>query len=843
MCFVYFLQGKLNQKVSSINELDSSFEDNYEPVISTEYKYSVLTSLTPEEKSVIDSCEDFDLKHILILNRQKNMSLIEHYKKFKDLLIECQSNMSDINRIIHEKNNNKKSTTRSSKAWRLGAPYFKDKLNFPAPLNDEALQKKLCDEQTIYDSLKSFNRWSSHECDSVTRAVKLNYSINTLTHIRNEIKKLEGSNDRNKNEKIIELQEKQKRFEDTDNLPIPPLGSDERINWIRVAEVFFRDKHTDFECRSMWHMFLHPQLNKSPWRSEETNKMLALVKKHKRQNWVEIAKELGTNRTCFSVFINYINNFHSKLKKGGFTPAEDKKLANLVRKFRVGDYIPWTKIARHFRYRERSQLHHRFKYFLNHVDKKQGKFSLAEDCLIYICVEKFGMAYHEVTEHLKDRSRTQIRTRYITCLKLDAKKNTWTEAEDDTLIRLREQQTKMDWTTIAQTLRRTPGQTRQRYHVIKKYLEKNSGSTIMNVPRRIHVKEENNSVLKQVANIFGAQNVIPTLEEIGEILSNYLNEPLSSQNDSVEDIDVLLYDFFLSTSDQSLEILSDPLAVKRVVDYVEYLMNFLKVDVDIPKNLAKCPHIDSLDKKLLSEIRTRKRKKPVVFSSNPIKDCIAPNFYTTNGMRALLERNFKFRSDPVGKIFGNYLDEPDISLQKFKCEINNDDSESTILFKETIEMDRKLFFSRFVTLFDWPGIISLESPHKDLVSICKPLTVDYSRKSTPTNVTKTYSRKRGSQATTDTSQEQQSNKVIIVEEDGSESRHSKKSFSNKTYGTAQKILTKKMDLNIFTSVQMDESKPCSSTMAGIIKDWYSDDSDHESYNAKESTSAENLCDV
>ncbi|CAG9831528.1 unnamed protein product [Diabrotica balteata] len=833
--FIDFDDSEEEDNVSSIHEQDCSFDDNYESVISTDYKYSILTSLTAEEKSVIDSCEDFDLKHILILNRQKNMSLIEHYKKLKDLLIECQSNILDINAIIHEKVNDKKMYSKSSRSWRLGAPYFKDKLNFPAPLNDEALQKKLSDEQTIYDFIV-IKRWSSLECDSVIRAVKLNYSINTITHIRNEIKKLELSNDGNKTEKIMELQEKQKQFDDQDNLPIPPLESDEHINWIRVSEVFLRDKHSDFECRSMWHMFLHPNLNKSPWSSEETKKMLNLVQKYKRQNWVAIAKELGTKRTCFGVFINYINNFHNTLKKGGFTRAEDKKLVNLVRKFRVGEYIPWTKIARHFKYRERSQLHHRFKYFLNQVDKKQGKFSMAEDCMIFLCIEKFGMAYHKVAEYLKDRSRTQIRTRYTSSLHLHGKKNTWTVDEDELLVRLKEQGG-TNWSNIARSLERNAGQTRQRYYVIKRYLEKHPGETIINVPRRFHCKDENYTVLQQVVDIFAAQSVIPTLEEIEEVLNNYSNEPLCRQNISDDNIDDLLTDFFLYNSEESLETLPDSCAIKRIVNDVEYLLNFLKVDLDIPKNLARCPQLDNLDKKILLEIRRRKGSHPVVFSSNPIKDCIPPNFYTANAMRSLLIKNFKFRSAPVEKIFNNNFGTPAIVLKKFKSEINNDLLESNMLFKETIEMDRKLFFSRFLSLFNWPGILTLESPHKDLQSISKTIMLENYRKIT--GVKNTYSRKRGSKAITDRSLEQASNKVRIVEEDGSEALP----FSNKKFGTTRNILTKKIDLNNCTRVQMDESKPCSSSVVGIIKDWNSGDSDNEYDSAKESTSVESLRDV
>lgn len=64
----------------------------------------------------------------------------------------------------------------------------------------------------------------------------------------------------------------------------------------------------------------------------------------RQQNWDAIAKELGTNRSSYQCFIVYQNKLNASIKRNLWEPHEDKRLVELVEKFRIGDYIPWAKV-------------------------------------------------------------------------------------------------------------------------------------------------------------------------------------------------------------------------------------------------------------------------------------------------------------------------------------------------------------------------------------------------------------------------------------------------------------------------------------------------------------------
>lgn len=55
--------------------------------------YAPSQFLTDNEKKVVDSCTDPALKELLLLNRTKNIQLMQLYRKMKDLLVECQENI------------------------------------------------------------------------------------------------------------------------------------------------------------------------------------------------------------------------------------------------------------------------------------------------------------------------------------------------------------------------------------------------------------------------------------------------------------------------------------------------------------------------------------------------------------------------------------------------------------------------------------------------------------------------------------------------------------------------------------------------------------------------------
>lgn len=104
-------------------------------------------------------CKDPDLKELLILNRQKNMQLMQFFKMIKDLLIECQTNIMQKDNQIKAKNSDKRN---NYKIWRIGRPYFKSADNFPCPRNEDTVQKHQNGELLYYDMIPS-TKWFNND--------------------------------------------------------------------------------------------------------------------------------------------------------------------------------------------------------------------------------------------------------------------------------------------------------------------------------------------------------------------------------------------------------------------------------------------------------------------------------------------------------------------------------------------------------------------------------------------------------------------------------------------------------------------------------------------------------
>lgn len=234
----------------------------------------------------------------------------------------------------------------------------------------------------------------------------------------------------------------------------------------------------------MWHLYVHPSLNKTDWSPEENDRLKVLAKKYKFQNWKEIASKLGTNRSEFSACKQYFSNLCQKHKKGEFTYEEDKKLLQVVNQYKIGKYIPWNKVTKHFENRSRGQLHHRYTYYLSQDTKRRGKFTKTEDIILMICVDKFGRNFKKCAEHLPDRSMMQCKARFTNNLHRTIRKSNWTLEEDQKIMDHVTEHGSRLWTKLSKTILRSRGQLRQRYLRIKHYLDTVQNSSLSDVPRR-----------------------------------------------------------------------------------------------------------------------------------------------------------------------------------------------------------------------------------------------------------------------------------------------------------------------------------------------------------------------
>lgn len=234
------------------NEDNIYFDINYDFNNFTSTDISKLSSYDPgsilklEERAAIDSGSDSILKNLLLLNRTKNFQLMQLYKKLKDLLLLCQKNIKEKKEVINDFLKANKDQTHSSGAWRLAAPYFKDKKLYACPPNVDTLRKQRNKELSVYDVTVTV-KWSSLECDKLLRAVKVNYNINQQNDALKKIRTLQKSG--NKDE-LAELKRRMEELQNEDNSEIPPLNSDQHIDWMRVAEVFLQGKVFHILCNN-----------------------------------------------------------------------------------------------------------------------------------------------------------------------------------------------------------------------------------------------------------------------------------------------------------------------------------------------------------------------------------------------------------------------------------------------------------------------------------------------------------------------------------------------------------------------------------------------------------------
>lgn len=233
----------------------------------------------------------------------------------------------------------------------------------------------------------------------------------------------------------------------------------------------------------MWHRYLHPSFNKTKWTEEEDKKLLVLAKKYRYQNWSQITLELGTNRPEITTCRRYYK-LCSKFKKGEFTYEEDKKILETVHRYKIGNLIQWNKVVKHFTDRSRNQIHHRYTYFLNQDLLKRGKFSLVEDIMLLVCVDKFGKNFKKCAQYLPDRSMIQCKARYSNNLERAVRKFNWTVEEDTEIMSHVSEHGPKYWADLAKIMQRSRAQLRQRYLRIKSHLDTQINMELSEIPRR-----------------------------------------------------------------------------------------------------------------------------------------------------------------------------------------------------------------------------------------------------------------------------------------------------------------------------------------------------------------------
>jgi myb proto-oncogene protein len=107
-----------------------------------------------------------------------------------------------------------------------------------------------------------------------------------------------------------------------------------------------------------------PPLKKGPWTSAEDAILVDYVKKHGEGNWNAVQKNTGLFRCGKSCRLRWANHLRPNLKKGAFTPEEERLIIQLHSK--MGN--KWARMAAHV-----SAMRPSFHCLLLHVDTSTSR--------------------------------------------------------------------------------------------------------------------------------------------------------------------------------------------------------------------------------------------------------------------------------------------------------------------------------------------------------------------------------------------------------------------------------------------------------------------------------------
>ncbi|XP_030062690.1 snRNA-activating protein complex subunit 4 [Microcaecilia unicolor] len=226
-------------------------------------------------------------------------------------------------------------------------------------------------------------------------------------------------------------------------------------DWEKIANINFVGTRKSEQIRKFWQNSEHPSINKKPWNKEEVEKLKEIAEKHSLVDWQTITEKLGTNRTAFQCLQKY-QGYNKDFKRKEWTKEEDHMLLQLVQEMRVGNFIPYKKMAYYMEGRDSMQLLHRWTKSVD-PSLKKGSWTPEEDALLLKAVAKFGERdWYKIRTEVPGRSDSQCRDRYLKGISQGLKKGKWSPEEEAKFIELLEKYGVGHWAKIASEL---PGRT------------------------------------------------------------------------------------------------------------------------------------------------------------------------------------------------------------------------------------------------------------------------------------------------------------------------------------------------------------------------------------------------
>ncbi|XP_036368650.1 uncharacterized protein LOC115223855 isoform X2 [Octopus sinensis] len=406
-------------------------------------------------------------KTCLFLNNIYQAVLQENLLKLQMELVQNQEKQKAINEELHKTATNKK--IRRNVFYQ---PYFMSSQGMPPPNEHTKLLKPWHLKQTQRDKY-----WKKWEQDLLINAVQENAWEIILKPFMNKIEiytdKLltskESTTSAKLQQKLDQLRQEMVQVEQKDiNSFFDEDDFEDKLDWMKIANLTFCDRHSEFSCQLMWRNWLRPGINKKPWTKEETMRLRKLVELHGRHQWQRIAKELKTNRTPMHCLQHYRRELDSFTKRG-WTEEEDKILKEVVDSCRIGSRIPWNQVSFYMEGRSSTACIARWTALDPSI--KHGRWTQEEDSLLVAAVQIMGTSkWPHVRSLVPNRTANQCRERWVNCLDPGINSGPFTYEEDKLLLKYVKENGAGNWATVASHL---PGRTDQicstQYFRLKKW--------------------------------------------------------------------------------------------------------------------------------------------------------------------------------------------------------------------------------------------------------------------------------------------------------------------------------------------------------------------------------------
>ncbi|XP_047512438.1 snRNA-activating protein complex subunit 4 [Pieris napi] len=677
----------------------------------SQYSFNTKVSISD---SLLDETSEIDTT--IALNKLYDQKLQILEIKLHNRLRECRQRLQAVQNMVTKE----KLPVRSFRHITCGKPYFKDRNGFSPPENKESFLRKqahILDYSTVQLGIgwtlsnKDFFMKIMHSVSEKVKKEEIKAKLNDLCRKAKTNKSLKGQITKLK----IEMGElKNKSLKDL-ALPI-----DEEYDWNYVASLLHL-RHKPHEYRAMWKLFLHPNINKNVWSEAEAKRLLGIAHKFNYQGWDTIAKELNSGRTQFQCFISFRSNTLKSQVTRKWTREEEEYLKRLADYFKIGNCIPWAKVAASMENRTKVQVYNKY---LRLTQERKGRFLPEEDAIILTFIEKYGPDFKKMIWYLPGRTVVQCRVRYEV---LSQKRSSvvWTVEEDIKLMQLAaNQDSPRNFCKIAEYFpHKNRKIVRSRYLVLEKWMARHPNVNIVNAPRRasreIKRGSSSDSLNKAIDNLKKRLEL-----ELHDKKNKVVNE--DSPEDKIEDeiISLLVKEQIkldeqekykaipkandqetTDNSDQESETIPEEQGgtniklVKQILILLRAKLNktkFLQSSIceEYPE-LLEDDHFNiygtmkkSYSRKVSNPTSTN--KCPDIWGSNTLGTnhfILPPNYATITGCRKLM----------------NSVKESQLSnaVQNLKEYISQNS-----IFKESMQLLNK----RFYTLFLWPMILSTHKP-------------------------------------------------------------------------------------------------------------------------------------